>query len=267
MRSLLPIAKDEEISISYVDTTNPYQVRQAELASRYGFTCQCNKCGIDSQEKGTFSPPAGELANDQEQEFGLLQMRLFERLEKAQKVRDPEMAITKLQSILDTCAASKMWPIVRQPYPAARNELFASFCITGNSPAALLHATKTYFLIDPILYPQEAHPIRVVHTWALVKTLMWVYEQSNDPASQYKIGFVDTNNFDFVVPIWRLLKEVYGRVVKSHGQMSRLRHKISQTVEEVRGEISQGGQQYLALIESDPGGHWKLFRSWAHLDL
>lgn len=265
MRSLVRIAKDEEIFISYVDTTNPYGIRHAELVERYCFECQCSKCGLDSQQKDGFSRPTGTPANDWEVGSDKLQMQMFERLEEGRREKDSRIAATKLQSILDTCAASKMWPITRQPSPAARNEMFASLCSNGDASAALIHATKIYFLIDPVLYVQEAHPVRVVHTWALIKTLLWVYEECNRSASQIKLDLLNVQDFDFVVPIWRLLKEVAGQVIKSHGKMSRLRLTINQTMEEVRGEIVQGGGgKYLALIESDPGGYWRVFRSWAN---
>ena len=44
VRSLKPIKKDEEIFISYIDTTNPYSRRQHELKQRWFFTCKCTKC-------------------------------------------------------------------------------------------------------------------------------------------------------------------------------------------------------------------------------
>jgi hypothetical protein len=44
VRSLKPIKKDDEIFISYIDTTNPYSRRQHELKQRWFFTCKCAKC-------------------------------------------------------------------------------------------------------------------------------------------------------------------------------------------------------------------------------
>ncbi|GAB7348017.1 hypothetical protein MBLNU459_g5509t1 [Dothideomycetes sp. NU459] len=265
MRSLVPISKDEEICISYVDTTNPYAVRQAELSERYHFQCQCKKCGLGpSQKEDEFLRPTAELESTRKDALMTLQTQAFRKLEDAQKNNKPSLAVKRLQSVLDTCAASGMWPITRQPYAVARNELFANLCAIGNASTALLHATKTYFLIDPILFPQRAHPVRVVHTWALVKALMWVYQDCSDAATHAKYNhFMDVQQFDFVVPIWRLLKEVQSLVLRSHGQMSRLTHTIHQTAEDVKAEIVRNGAQNLALVESDPGGYWKVFRSWA----
>src|SRR5690348_441136 len=42
------IRKDEEIKISYVDTTHPYRKRQDELRERYFFNCECPKCLSES---------------------------------------------------------------------------------------------------------------------------------------------------------------------------------------------------------------------------
>lgn len=44
VRALREIAKDEEITISYIDNTNPTHKRQEELTERYFFKCECTRC-------------------------------------------------------------------------------------------------------------------------------------------------------------------------------------------------------------------------------
>jgi len=39
-----PIAKGEEVSISYVDTAGLRSMRQKELRERYKFECKCEEC-------------------------------------------------------------------------------------------------------------------------------------------------------------------------------------------------------------------------------
>lgn len=52
LRSLRPIKKDEEVTINYIDTSNPYDRRQIELKARYLFDCKCPKCikGLSDKE-------------------------------------------------------------------------------------------------------------------------------------------------------------------------------------------------------------------------
>lgn len=146
-----------------------------------------------------------------------------------------------------------MWPLTRQPYAAARNEIFAAMLEAGNPSIALFQMIKTYFLIDPVLYPQEFHPVRVVHMWGLVKVLMWLYDSPEHPHTRQLVD----GGFDFVVVIWRLLKQVRGLVGKSHG-VGRLRVLVEGTVEEVRREIADE----LGIIERDPQNQWKVFEFW-----
>lgn len=44
VRALKGIAKDEELTISYIDNTNPTHKRQDELTERYFFKCECTRC-------------------------------------------------------------------------------------------------------------------------------------------------------------------------------------------------------------------------------
>ena len=47
LRALNPIKKDEQIFISYIDSTSRKETRQAELQEHYFFTCNCSKCVKD----------------------------------------------------------------------------------------------------------------------------------------------------------------------------------------------------------------------------
>lgn len=44
VRTLKAIATDEELTISYIDNTNPTHKRQDELMERYFFKCECTRC-------------------------------------------------------------------------------------------------------------------------------------------------------------------------------------------------------------------------------
>ena len=51
------IEAEEEITIAYVDTTQPVEVRRAALMRRYGFACVCSKCLSDTAEAEQTCPP------------------------------------------------------------------------------------------------------------------------------------------------------------------------------------------------------------------
>lgn len=281
IRSLTPIPKGSEIFISYVDNTNPFALRQAELRARYCFTCACSKCakGTKAREDDWLRPAdqlpkkydllggkpyastdfakdaafyIGETAD--ERRLAGLQGMLFTETNKARESKDAFAAVANLQGILGTCHNTKLCPITRQPYAAARNELFASMLATGQAGIAMMQMVKIYFSIDPILYPQDFHPVRVVHAWALVKVLMWLYEQQDDPVTVSLHG----QGFDFVVIIYKLLKQLRGLVGKSHG-FSRFQMLVEGTAAQVAKEV---GANNIELLERDPDDQWEVFRAW-----
>ena len=53
VRSSRKLAKNEEITISYIDTTQSFKERQKALSTTYAFGCQCCKCtkGFEEQEE------------------------------------------------------------------------------------------------------------------------------------------------------------------------------------------------------------------------
>lgn len=284
LRSLAPIAKDEEITITYIDNTNPYSIRQAELRERYSFDCRCSKCtkGPTQREDQWLQPPSkfpanfekvhgvsypeAAVAEDQmyfvgaspeEQRLSALQSHVFNALDHARESKDIRAATSQLESLMRLCRQSALWPPTRQPYVAARNELFANLLSTGDFVEAMYHLVKIYFSIDPALYPQPFHPVRVVHSWTLVKLLLWLYEQRDHPATKQ----FHESGFDFVVVIWKLLRQLKAVVVLSHGNGG-FKAMVDGLYEEVRREIlGGGGELALRSLERDELRQWDAFRS------
>ena len=52
VRSCRKIAKNEEITISYIDPTQCFGERQNALFTAYAFTCQCRRCTEGFEEQG-----------------------------------------------------------------------------------------------------------------------------------------------------------------------------------------------------------------------
>src|SRR4051812_42210468 len=143
-RALKPIAKDEEVFISYIEVTNPFARRQHELKERYFFTCKCSKCKLGpTQKEDKFIIPPSQLPakwketadivaahnphfKDSPEDYvgedadskrvAVIQAAVFQELEEARSMSDPSEAIKKLEGVLRKCYQTKLWPVHRQPY-------------------------------------------------------------------------------------------------------------------------------------------------------
>lgn len=163
--ALRPIARDEQIVVSYVDATNPRHVRQKELQDRYFFTCECSKC-LDELTKTEDIPyPLGS------NEHSLVEERAFELLASARKDTSITGPILKLQYGIHVLKKTSSWPLHRQPLAALRQQLVVSLIAAQQLHLAFIHAWIQYRHIDNKLMPEKHHPIRLVHQWLLVTLL------------------------------------------------------------------------------------------------
>ncbi|THX60295.1 SET domain-containing protein, partial [Aureobasidium pullulans] len=290
MRSLAPIKKGEEVFISYIDHTEPFYRRRAQLELRYCFKCECSKCrlGSDQREDQWAQPPenlvdkwstlakpmdrvekfskdpANYVGESQaEWNLSVIQGKAYQDYEKARSYTNSALAISALETVMRTCHQTGMWPITRQPYVNSRVDISSHMLDEGRVGLALFQMAKTYFLIDPVLYPQDFHPVRVVHTWGLAKTLVMAYSSPNDPTQAVDPGVEELfeRGFDFVVPIWRILKKLSQDVLKSHGSGSNMTFMVHAITQQVRDGI---GMDNLRQIEQDPLKMWKEFEKWAY---
>ncbi|KAF2850643.1 SET domain-containing protein [Plenodomus tracheiphilus IPT5] len=194
IRTLNPIKKDEEIYISYVDTTHPFHRRQSELSARWFFVCKCAKCqkGASLDEDNWTIGPKGltkemehaadaiieheGLAHDpsnyvgdsrEEVRIAALQGKAYAEYERAQQLPSPEEAVQAIQDVMQFCHQSKLWLVHRQPYAALRDDLIVNLLSTGRFVDAWAQCAKRYKCILPKWYPVPFHPVRVVQTWQM----------------------------------------------------------------------------------------------------
>lgn len=295
-RSLRLIEKDKEILISYIDITNPIARRQAELEERYFFECDCSKCQLGQSEKeDKWALPPEQLpekwakaaeaiiANEPSVLQGLpsfdtadnnleawkrlaaLQYTAFAELEHARQLDDIPMMTQKLEGGMVTCFQSKMWPLYRQPYAALRDDLIVAYLTSGEPPkfvAAFQHAVRRYFEIDPILYPQPFHPVRVVHIWTLLMLALWLASAPEDcPMDAMK--FLEIG-IDLGVVIFNLLLEANAEVHKSHGRSSKFAQTVLKKFEEVRMDMSRGDPRIIDEVTRRREEQWKTLRAFGH---
>lgn len=248
--------------ISYIDGSNPFSRRQHELKDRYHFTCKCSKCekgptltedkfllkGSELEQKWKEAADAvnkhEDFARQLENYIGTdkdslrlagLQGKAFDELAQA-KDRHPYEAIQIIEDGMRLCYQSKLWPLTRQPYPALRHELMVNMIATGLSWRACIAwqtGVKIYFLIDPVLYPQEHHPVRVVHMWMLATLTMYLTNLEDDPtvADHMKSGL------NFTIVMWELMRQVRDQVGKSHGDGSKFAQEVRRRLDDVHKKM------------------------------
>ena len=174
VHALRPIRKDEEITISYVDTIYPFDRRQQELKERYFFTCRCDLCALrrDSprdryylpstaavQEDGehTIDPEVAKVGNGAEEVF--LGIESQAGLEYTQT--------DHIKSAMVQLAKSSSWPLYRYPWPQLRQRLFLGLLDSEQYFEALLNSATLVRMVNPIMFDQSYHPVPLIQMWTL----------------------------------------------------------------------------------------------------
>ena len=166
VKAIRPIARGEEILISYIDATNPFRQRQNELFERYFFKCDCPKCqkGADARENLFLTPTEkiGVLEGAEKKALSLMKTA-------TNGGSDPSESVQKLKTAIRLLHETSSWPITRQPYPTLRDELIVSLLEAQQFQTAFVQATIRFLRVDPILWPEKHHPTRHMHGWVLAK--------------------------------------------------------------------------------------------------
>lgn len=252
IRTLRSVKADEEIFVSYIDTTNPYSRRQSELKSRWFFDCRCSKCikgptlpednwaieprGLAKKVKDVAdtlikaepfaSDPANYVGESRdEKRVAAIQGQAFEDYEKEQQTADAEEAIRIIENNMRMCHESKLWPVYRQPFAALRDDLILNLLLVGQYQVAWAQCAKRYRYITPKLYPEPHHPVRVVQTWQMA--MLALYLSSEGVAMGVDLG-----------PIaYMLIMEVAKVSNQSHGENSAFSQSVKKKLDEETAEV------------------------------
>ncbi|KAJ5112417.1 Zinc finger MYND-type [Penicillium argentinense] len=209
VKAIRPIKKNEQIFISYIDTTTPKEVRCKELSERYFFDCKCPKC-----EKGTDTPE--DRFEDTSKDKSVLdeaERKALELMQSAQSSNaSPDETIEKLEKALHTLKQSSAWPLTRQPYASIRDDLIVSLLAANSFTRAFIQAAIRYLRIDPILY-SPTHPIRHIHAWILAKLAIYL-SQGYEPDPKDPIQLQDFEiNYHYI--LWYILADLASRQMES----------------------------------------------------
>lgn len=251
VRTLRAIKKDEEICVSYIDTTNPMHRRQSELQARWFFACRCNKCGMGATrdedrwviEPESMSKQAKEAADtllgigDYAQGAAnhvietldqiratTLEGKAFSDYEAQQRSGAADEAIQTIEDTMRFCRMSGLWPIYRQPYAALRDDLIVNLLSVSKYQAAWMHCAKRYKFVLPKLYPVQFHPVRIVQTWQMA--MLAAYLASTEEG----ISVPDVN---MGLLAMMLVKQVLDASTFSHGPTNAFTKSVRRKAEEM----------------------------------
>ncbi|KAL8795552.1 MAG: hypothetical protein Q9195_001973 [Heterodermia aff. obscurata] len=205
LRTFEHIPADTELTISYIDTTLPTHLRQAELHSRYFFICTCEGC--------SFLPPPKALQFPTEIIEEISHLLLAART--SQKPAQASEFLTHAVSILESLPPQR--PSHVYPYPDVLHEMKHAAIGSQDWALALKYAFRFYHDIDPVQYPLSWHPVRVVHGWVMLRIMTqcatWdIFNEAGGGARIVEWHYV----------FRKLWKEVMEAVGKSHGDDSAL---------------------------------------------
>ncbi len=257
IRTLKPIQRNEEILISYIDTTNPYLRRQSELKSRWFFDCKCSKCQqgpslsgdkwatkpAEMNDKtreiadkiikhgGTSTDPANYVGNTQdEKRIAAIQEQAFAQYEEARRIKDHNEAIQTLEDAMQLCHQSGLWLLHRQPYAALRDELIVRLLSEGKFLVAWAHCAKRYKYVLPSLYPVPFHPVRVVQIWQMAMLAAYLASTEDEvKAPGVNMGLITM----------MLVKQVLDLSSFSHGPENAFTKSVKKKAEELIEEVKR----------------------------
>ncbi|KAL9125868.1 MAG: hypothetical protein Q9175_008012 [Cornicularia normoerica] len=135
LRSCRKIAKNEEITISYIDPTQSFEERQKALSTAYAFDCQCCRC-TESQ----------------------LDALLHALVDDGQELSSVD---ARTQETYNSLSSGKPWPISISPIPTIYVTLATLFEEKQRWEEALRRWLKIVYVIGPLRYPERLNLHRV----------------------------------------------------------------------------------------------------------
>ena len=172
VRSTRKIAKNEEITISYIDYTRSFEERQKVLSTTYGFGCQCRKCMKGYKEKQEILTGNSVLDAPIRNAETKLDALLDALVGGTQEL---DIVETRMREICTESSSGKPWPINSPPLPTLYEVLAKKFENEKQWEKALRLRLKIVYIIDPLRYPERLSPHRVEHLMALSQLEGYVF--------------------------------------------------------------------------------------------
>ncbi|KIV98269.1 hypothetical protein PV10_01936 [Exophiala mesophila] len=167
--SLRPVAPHEQVTIAYIDPTNPTPQRQRELKARYHFQCRCPFC---LRERGAFHgrecPTSAMAELDHTTQDSITQLReSAQQCLRQVQVGDEGKHVDSLRASMSDLARSNSFQIHHYPWPQLRKQMLVGLLQIESFENAFIQCSILVRKVHPLLYRDEVHPVRLVELWTL----------------------------------------------------------------------------------------------------
>ena len=125
---------------------------------------------------------------------------------------------------------------------------------------AVRYGLRAYFEVEPVQYPLEWHPIRVVRQWVLLKLLVNCagLVQEGAGSSVEGLGGLGLEGGEWAVVIKALWVEVGKGVVLSHGKENKLAEEVGLMGQGMGGGGEALGKEWETAVKTV----WAKLRMW-----
>lgn len=226
-RCLRKIEEGDELTISYVENTNPTTIRQKELKQKFFFDCRCAKCLnegsiLEDRFEGTSSKDPSAL-KIQDEAFDIL------RSVRSGKITADE-TVPRLRKALELCRRSDAFPLERQPIPSISNDLSVELLGKGHHKEAFVYLFSIYTKMDP-KWHANFHPARLAHTYVLARLLKYFgFHPEHTPSS--------LQGTDVHLVHYGLLLEIESHLNRSHGATHSFAKGVRAEVMSLRADLT-----------------------------
>ncbi|CAK3911680.1 SET domain and MYND-type zinc finger 6 [Lecanosticta acicola] len=249
LRASKPIKKGDEIFMKYVDVSNPFSVRQAQLRESYFFRCRCSKCvkGAVFAEDKFLKPPeelrpeyvkiADGLISRHERQLPMFFVPAND--EAAQRrvaaIQAEAFSVSGItfdfnqgnenaseEEVLDAlrlCLNSGLWSYSRQPVPHLIRQLLTLHLAQGRVYQAWRLGLLRHFLIAPSLYSRPYIPDRVIDCWLMATATNSLCNPTN-PNHKEIFASCMKAGLDLRVVYFGFLTETREQIDQSYGKDS-----------------------------------------------
>jgi SET and MYND domain-containing protein len=224
-RAIRPIAKDEQITIPYIDITYSVGTRRHELKDRYKFGCRCTRC---LHEMETTKPEDTKKRGEHEQSTN-------SEIDDVVKSGGGSGFATawKLTNMIRTLSEKTDWDAVntqQQPLAAIRTEMMLSKAQDELYKMSAVDAAIRHLRTDPAQYPDESHPMRREHAYEFCYHLLYankIMELQGDPENfdtPFDIHEIRPLFYAWMVLNWMLYGNVQGEIIS--GTREKMDHVV-----------------------------------------
>lgn len=276
LMALNEIQKEEQVLISYVDSTQSRDLRRAELCQRYFFQCQCDKCinndspyqtfrktkvtgsskldlFIDRKMLETRASSKTDLIEQLGEETGKLHQSLLEAVPILDRSRVTDSQRERLDllklSLSNMTLLQSHQLFALPPYPTILDEIYLIYVSNNYLPAALVLLIFIYLNCDVYNWPQPGHPVLVTRLFTIARLLKYV--ASLELATLFQdlpyIPQASLQTTDFIDAVHVVLVLVDELGVKSHGKGSNFMEQVAEELKEVEEVQRLRGQSGAAI--------------------